>query len=194
MLLYFLQRFPSDATLAMLTSKYNSALAAIVDDPANITAGVAVGEAAAAEIIVLRTGDGLLAPSTYVVPPPGPGVWEPTVLPNGTVVPPMDPWMKDMTPFLRASASQYRPATAPDMTSAQYATDLNELKAVGGTVSTVRTAEQTEVALFWTTNMVIQTNAAYRQLAESRGLNLLDTARLMALGNMVATRQPDLHL
>jgi FtsP/CotA-like multicopper oxidase with cupredoxin domain len=187
MLLYFLQRFPNVDTLAILTSKYNSALAAIVDVPANITAGVAVGEAAAAEIIALRTGDGLLAPSTYTVPAPGPGVWEPTVLPNGTVVPPVDPWMKDLTPFLRASASQYRPATAPDMTSVQYATDLNELKAVGGAASIARTPAQTEVALFWTTNMVIQTNAAYRQLAESRGLGLLDTARLMAMGNMVAT-------
>ena len=54
-------------------------------------------------------------------------------------------------------------------------------------MSMTRTPEQTEVAQFWTTNMVIQTNAAYRQLAAGRGLGLLDTARLMAMGNMAAT-------
>ncbi len=35
--------------------------------------------------------------------------------------------------------------------------------------------------------MVIQTNKAYRNIAEERSLNLLDTARLMVMGNMVAT-------
>ena len=135
---------PSDATLAMLTSKYNAALAAIVDAPANITAGVAVGEAAAAEMIALRTGDGLLAPSTYIVPPPGPGVWEPTVLPNGTVVPPMDPWMMDIEAVLtRSPTASTALLPRPAMTSAQYATDLNEVKAIGGTVSALRTPEQT---------------------------------------------------
>ncbi len=187
MLLYFLQRFPSDATLAMVTNKYNAAIAAIVDAPANITAGVAVGEAAAAEMIALRTGDGLLAPSTYVVPAPGPGVWEPNVMPDGTVVPPMDPWMANLQPFLRASSSQYRAAPPPALDDPAYLADLAEVRDWGGAVSTLRTAEQTAVATFWTTNMVIQTNAAYRQIAESRALNLLDTARLMALGNMVAS-------
>ncbi|MFZ2919857.1 MAG: multicopper oxidase domain-containing protein [Desulfosalsimonadaceae bacterium] len=54
-------------------------------------------------------------------------------------------------------------------------------------MSMTRTAAQTEVANFWTTNMVIQSNAAYRQQAASRGLGLLDTARLMVMGNMAAT-------
>ncbi len=35
--------------------------------------------------------------------------------------------------------------------------------------------------------MVIQTQAAYRNLAATKGLGLLDTARLMALGNMAAS-------
>ena len=54
-------------------------------------------------------------------------------------------------------------------------------------MSASRTPAQTQVAQFWTTNMVIQSNASYRQLSASRGLDLIQTARLMALGNMLAT-------
>ena len=58
--------FPADTTLL---PKYTDSLAAIPDGPAK-TAGIAIGEQAAADIIALRTGDGLLAPSSYTVPAP----------------------------------------------------------------------------------------------------------------------------
>jgi FtsP/CotA-like multicopper oxidase with cupredoxin domain len=175
--------FPSD----MLDEKYNAYLAAIPDSPAKI-AGITVGQAAAIEIIALRSADVLSGDGGYSLPVPGPGVWEPTmVLPDGTLAPPMDPWMAVLTPFLRTSSSELQPVAPPDLASDEYAADLNEVMEIGGAMSTTRTAEQTEVARFWTTNMVIQTNAAYRQLAASRGLGLLDTARLMAMGNMAAT-------
>ena len=79
------------------------------------------------------------------------------------------------------------PGASPAPDDPAYVADLNEVKDFGSAMSALRTPAQTEMALFWTTNMVIQTNAAYRQIAASRGLNLLDTARLMAMGNMVAT-------
>lgn len=164
-----------------LDSKYNIYLAEIADGNAKNT-GIAVGQNAANAIIALRTNDGLLAVDTYTLPPPGPGVWEPTM-----PLPPMDPWMALLKPFLRTSPDQYRPGPPPALTSTEYATDLNEVKDLGGATSTHRTDEQAEVARFWTTNMVIQTNTAYRQIAADRGLGLLDTARLMAMGNMVAT-------
>jgi len=167
---------------------YQNALAAIPDSPEK-TAGIAIGEGAAAAIIALRANDGLLAQNTYTQPAPGPGVWEPTAfMPDGvTLAPPVDPWMALLKPFLRATPEQNRPVAPYALTSTEYAADLNEVKDIGGAASTTRTAEQTEVAQFWTTNMVIQTNAAYRQVATDRNLNLLDTARLMAMGNMAAT-------
>ena len=65
------------------------------------TAGIAIGQAAADGIIALRTGDGVLdLTETYTVLPPGPGIWEPTMLPDGTVVPPVDPWMATLTTIL----------------------------------------------------------------------------------------------
>lgn len=168
------------------TNQYQDALATVVDGPAK-DAGIAIGQAAADAIIALRSGDGLLDPDVYTVLPPGPGIWEPTVMPDGTVVPPVDPWMATLKPFLRATPEQYRPAPPPALDDPAYLADLAEVRDYGGAMSTLRTPEQTAIANFWTTNMVIQVNTAYRQVAETRGLNLLDTARLMAMGNMVAT-------
>ncbi len=185
--------FPLDTTLPVI---YADALAAIPDSAAK-TAGIAIGDAAAAGIINLRTGDILSGDGGYVVPPPGPGVWEPTVkLPDGSFMPPMDPWMAELKPFLRATPDQYTLIypPPPDLTDPEYASndleylaDFAEVRDWGGAVSAFRTAEQTDIAKFWTTNMVIQTNTAYRNLAETRSLSLLDTARLMAMGNMIAT-------
>lgn len=175
---------PTEPTL---DGKYADALAAIPNSPEK-TAGIAIGLDAANAIIALRTGDGLLASTGYTVPAPGPGVWEPTMmLPGGGAAPPVDPWMAELQPFLRATPEQYRPAPPPALNDPQYLLDLAEVKAIGGAMSISRTLEQTEVAVFWTTNMVIQTNQAYRQIAANRNLNLIETARLMALGNMAAT-------
>jgi hypothetical protein len=49
-----------------------------------------------------------------------------------------------------------------------------------------RTQEQTDTALFWTTNVVRQYNTAFRDVAAGHGFDLLATARLLALGNVVA--------
>ncbi len=168
----------------ILPVKYAESLATIPDGPEKET-GILIGEQAAAEIILLRENDGLLEPDTYILPTPGPGVWEPNEMPVGTDVPPVDPWMAELKPFLRDTPEQFRPEPPPALDSVLYAEDLNEVKNDGG-ASTV-TSEHLEVAKFWTDNMVIQTNKSYRNIAETRSLNLLDTARLMVMGNMVAT-------
>jgi FtsP/CotA-like multicopper oxidase with cupredoxin domain len=175
--------FPTNTTL---DEKYAASLAVIPDGP-NKTSGILVGEQAAAYIITLRAGDILSGQADYVVPSPGPGVWQPTaMMPDGvTPMPPMDPWMAVLRPFLRATP-HYRPAPPPALNDPQYLTDLAEVRDIGRAVSETRAAQQTEVAQFWATNMVIQTNAAYRQIARSRGLGLLETACLMAIGNMAA--------
>ena len=184
-LLAFLARFPNVDQAALLNSRYTAALAAIPDG-AQKTAGIQAGFNAATGILALRATDGLLASNTYTLLPPGPGVWEPTVV--GTmVIPPIDPWMAQLTPFTLTSPSQFRPGAPWDLSSAQWAAELNAVKAIGGTTSTTRTAEQTFVARFWTTNNVIQFNSAYREIAASQQLNLLETARLMAMGNVVGT-------
>ncbi len=47
------------------------------------------------------------------------------------------------------SASQFRPGPPPALTSALWARDYNEVKALGGKSNSRRTAEQTQIASFW---------------------------------------------
>src|SRR6266704_453710 len=67
--------FPSQQTT--LDADITASIAAISDTPANISAGIAVGEASAQALITARANDGLLANVPYT-PPVGPGYWLPT--------------------------------------------------------------------------------------------------------------------
>jgi large repetitive protein len=52
-------------------------------------------------------------------------------------------------PWAIAASSQFRAPQPPALTSAQYARDFNETKAMGSQSSAARTADQTIAALFW---------------------------------------------
>ncbi|MEW6489712.1 MAG: multicopper oxidase domain-containing protein [Thermodesulfobacteriota bacterium] len=169
--------FPDDPTLDARRAGYLAA----IPDGAPKTDGMALGQAAAAELIALRAGDGR-GDDTVTYPLPGSldGGWVPTMM-----APPIDPWMAVMTPFLLSSPDQFRPGAPPAPESPEFAAQVAAVKDIGGTTSALRTAEQTEIANFWTTNGIVQFNEAYRNVALAHGLNLLDTARLLAMGNMV---------
>jgi hypothetical protein len=47
------------------------------------------------------------------------------------------------------SSSQHRPKDPYELSSKKYAADFNEVKSLGAVNSSTRTAEQTEIALFW---------------------------------------------
>ena len=72
---------------------------------------------------------------------------------------------------------------AAGLTSATYARDYNEVKSVGGKVSAVRTAEQTQIARFWFEGPGAW-NTIARTVATGRGLDARDSARVLALMNM----------
>jgi hypothetical protein len=78
------------------------------------------------------------------------------------------------------------PGPPPALSSQQWVDAFNELKTVGGATSTVRTADQTNVAKFYTANVVRQYNVAVRAITDARHLSLTDTARLAAMVNVVA--------
>jgi hypothetical protein len=52
-----------------------------------------------------------------------------------------------MVPFAMTAHDQFRPGPPPALTSALYAADLNEVKAIGRFNSSIRTPEQTQLAL-----------------------------------------------
>jgi hypothetical protein len=159
---------------------YVTSLSAIPDGAAKI-AGIEVGAAAAAELIALRQGDGLGANIGFQMPAPGPGVWQ---LPANAG--PLVPWMSRLRPFMMDSPDQFRPGPPPALDSLEWAEQYNEVKLYGA-VSPVRTAEQETIARFWYSIPLTQYNLVYQQIASSRGLSALDAARLMAMGNMVAS-------
>jgi hypothetical protein len=167
------------AQQAELDADYAAALAAVPEGAAKI-AGTSVGQATAAGIIARRQGDGLEAEIGFSMPAPGPGVWQ---LPEGQS--PMTPWASKLRPFMLQSPDQFRPGPPAALNSRAWAADFNEVKSVGSLDSPRRTAEQTDIARFWTTNPVVQYNVAFEQVALARGLDALQTARLFAMGNLV---------
>jgi len=161
-----------------LDTAYAASVAAISDTPANIAAGLAVGEASALAMITARANDGLLANVSYT-PPVGPGFWLPTPPAFGA---PVTPWMGQMVPFTMSDAAQFFPEEAPyPLDSQQWIHDYNEVMALGALNSTVRTPQQTEIALFWTEHTGQQYARAFQNLATQKGLGNSDTARLMAM-------------
>jgi hypothetical protein len=97
------------------------------------------------------------------------------------------PWLAFMQPWLLQSAAQFRAPAPPALSSAQYATDLNETETYGSATSGSRTPEQTAVAWFWNANNVNQLNQTLRDAASQHGMDLVDTVRLLAMGDVVAT-------
>jgi len=168
--------FPSQQ--AGLDTQFAASIAAISDTPANISAGIAVGEASAQALIAARANDGLLANVPYT-PPVGPGYWLPTPPAFGPAV---TPWLGQMVPFTMSSAAQFFPDEGPDaLDSQQWIDDYNQVMTLGVLNSTVRTPKQTEIGLFWTEHTGQQYARAFRNLATQKGLETSDTARLMAM-------------
>jgi len=164
----------------MLDGEFYRVLSLIPVLSAEKSAGVEVGRAAAAAFLATRVGDGFDAVVTYL-PPTGPGAWV-----SMPTMPPLDPWIAQLRPFTMTAPSQFRPGPPPSLKSPGYAKDLDELARLGGAVS-ARTPVQTETAAFWTTNGVIQYNDMFRAVAVREGMRLRETARLLAMGNIVGT-------
>ncbi len=180
-------------TLALVDQAYAASMARISDGPAR-NKGVAVGRAAGAAILALRKDDGATRDAAYT-PGMGPGKWRPHPNPvpanppiaNPDVargyLPSASPGWVNVTPFTLLSASQFWLPVPPALTSETYARDYNEVKNVGGTVSTVRTADQTQIARFWFEGPG-NWNTIARTVAATRGLDARDSARVLALMNI----------
>ena len=85
-------------------------------------------------------------------------------------------------PFGLTSADQFAVPGPLALTSSRYARDLNEVKALGGdglTTASGRSADQTEIALFWLESSPTMWNRVARQLAVSHRLNGWQQAQLL---------------
>lgn len=148
----------------------------------SIQRGIEWGQAVADAIWEWRSHDGF----SNVQPPftggLAPGQWRPT---PPALAPGLAPQMAQMTPWVIATPSQFRPAGPNPLTSARYAADLNETKAMGSATSSARTADQTLYVQFWaSTNSPDFWDSAAIRLSAERRFTLPENARLLALLNM----------
>jgi hypothetical protein len=180
---YYFSSFPG--LVMNLDAYYAEALSDFGGCTADGGAGTLVGQTAATDIIDLRTNDGRMTPinvtSSFPTLPPAPGVWRltpPFALPQ-------TPWVGNMRPFVLQSLDQFLPDSPPSLQSREWVEAFNEIKAYGALTGSVRTDEQTAIAKFWSANVVRQYNRVGREIADVRGLGLLETARLAAMVNLV---------
>jgi hypothetical protein len=172
--------------VAKAEALYAAALAVISDGPAKID-GVAVGQAAAAAVIALRTDDGSDQNLTDFDYPQGtePGEWRFT--PDFPFPFAFAPDWGKVTPFVLHRSSQFRPGPPYQLKSARYAADYNEIKMLGGNDSTTpstRTPDQTQIGLFWLESSPLAWNRLARDVSMARGLDPWENARLFALLNL----------
>jgi hypothetical protein len=158
-----------------IDADYKALLGRVPDGSAK-TAGIALGEQAATAIVALCADDGALAPDVYR-PHAAPGVYVPTI---GPAV----PHWGSRRPWVMPRADHFRPGPPPALTSAVWARDYNEIKAVGGKTSTQRTPEQTAMAKFWEATLPVVYWPVARAVAGAPGRDLTDNARLFALAGI----------
>jgi hypothetical protein len=115
-----------------------------------------------------------------------PGVWQPLAAPTGAPACDPSPWVQDAKPFLVKSATQFRTPGPLALTSAAYAAEVNEVKAIGSLNSSTRTLAQSHAAAFWQTNPAANYNAIARRIADQYSLDLSDSARLFAMLDLTA--------
>jgi hypothetical protein len=148
--------------------------------------GIRVGQVVASRLLAHRANDGWnAAPPSYLLPLTA-GNWQPT--------PPAFPaagftHYPAVLPFAITSNTQFAPNPPPALTSTEYASAFNEIKALGSATSTTRTADQTLVAQLWanvntpTTVFFVWNNVAHT-VAISRNNTTAENARLFALMNI----------
>jgi hypothetical protein len=140
--------------------------------------GIKVGQEIAAKIVAERKVDGADAPDAYR-PKTRPGVYVPTPITASSMWP-------NVKPFAMTSASQFRPQPPIPLNGEEWAADYNEIKALGGRTSTKRTARQTEDDQFWLITGPASYYPIVRQLVVAKKMDLVDSARFMALASTAA--------
>jgi hypothetical protein len=176
-----------------LDGAYAASLSAIPAGSAK-SGGIATGEAAAAQMIAARIGDGSSPPQFYAPESTDPGVWQLT--PSCPAAGGVNFQWQNMTPFgvpsvpgSKAWIAQFALDPPPALTSRRYARDYNEVKRVGNVSSdlTDRPQDRADVARFYAASSPsFVFNLAARQVAAEKGSSLSKNARTLALLNMAS--------
>jgi PAP2 superfamily len=150
--------------------------------------GQDLGAEIAQHYLTWRQGDGSDVKGDYV-PSTQPGKWRPDPLFPTTQKAWGAAW-KDVTPFVMLYAKQFQPDAPPALNSPAYTAAWREVVDYGAKVSPSRTADQTEIGLFWAYDRAgmgpppILYNSMLAQIARSRGNTTVQNARLFAMASV----------
>jgi hypothetical protein len=147
-----------------------------------VTRGLAWGQTVANAILAWRSTDGFTAtlPAYIIQPLPS---WQPT---PPAFAPPAFRQFAAMTPWAITSPGQFLPALPPAVTSARYAQDFNEVKAIGDAATSP--PDLVATARFWGAQGGFDTvatiwNRTAESLQSTSHASLVDDARFFALLN-----------
>ena len=158
---------------AKLDADLAASLAQVPDGHAE-DKGIRLGARAAADLIASRVGDGFNDPTIHYTLPPAVGTWK---IPAGRTDM-LGAWIGSLRPLVLDRLVE---VDGPDpITSAEYAVDYHEVKALGSATSVLRTQEQTATAQFFNSNSAMMVSDALIRHLEAEPISLLRTTRIFA--------------
>lgn len=165
---------------AIFATEFANSLAGIPHNRA--FQGIRVGRIVAERMLDNREDDGWSSPWTPYLLPATPGNWQelfPGPYPGFAVF----TNFPGVTPFGLTSGTQFLPVQPPALSSAEYASSLNEVKSLGSINSASRTQDQTLTALLWANPPVSDALmfGVVRSTAIARNNSTVENARLFAL-------------
>ncbi len=175
------------ARSAAFESLYLASIQAIADGPQK-DKSVAWGRSVAQSILAWRAGDGWDRSVTYIAGT-APGDWRPTISFGGEVRPAMLPEWGTAPPFAMPDVALFRPPAPPALNSPEYTNDFKMVKRLGAMFASTRTADETQIALFWgygprTATPPGHWNQIARAVVQTRPMPVAQNARLFALLNL----------
>jgi hypothetical protein len=158
--------------------------------------GIIFGKGAAAAILANRANDGSEKEDPLIgidyIPNPAPRFWHQDPISQVPIA--LGAFWGEVKPFVLRSSSQFRTPSPPFLAGPNFMTALNEVKRVGGdglTTPTKRTREQTRAGIYWAYDGTPGLGTPPRlynqitvQIAEQKGSDAVELARLLALVNV----------
>ena len=179
---------------SMIDSVLSTRLGAIADGPAKL-AGIALGDYIGQHYVNAHANDGHNLPDAYT-PTIGPGHWGPDPM----ITPDQKGWGSDwgfVTPWAMPGPEHFHGLLGiPSFSDQEYVDAFNQVKAYGARESSVRTADQTAMGLFWAYDRPNFPDApgvgpppvlfmeSVRNIAEQVGNSVADNARLFAMASV----------
>src|SRR4051812_40103641 len=159
---------------------YASALATISPGPRRAL-GIRAGQQAAQHILRRRANDGATAAPLPFTPGTNAGDYQLT--PPAFTQPQFTHWGL-VRPFVLRTPSQFRPPAPPALNSAKTAAAADEVRTLGAATGSTRTADQTQIGLFWNPAIWATWNRIAQTAALGHRSGLSENARTFAALNL----------